>query len=137
MYRARTKDLGKMVTSVCEVGCIGCKMCVKACPADAVTYENNLIKIDHKACIAYGSSCEEACVEKCPRDIFRIYDGRQFLSRVLKKAVLKWPAEKSVSGIQTRRASKRHMPILEESEAGFTQYEELYEDSTKNQTNMR
>ena len=47
-----TKALGKEVKSVCQVGCIGCKMCVKACPADAVTYEDNTVKIDHKACIA-------------------------------------------------------------------------------------
>lgn len=76
-----TKDTGKAVMGVCEVGCIGCKMCVKACPADAVTYEGNLVKIDHKACIEYGSSCEEACVEKCPRDIFRPYKGQEFVTQ--------------------------------------------------------
>jgi Na+-translocating ferredoxin:NAD+ oxidoreductase subunit B len=76
-----TKDLGKAVTSVCQVGCIGCKMCVKVCPAQAVTYENNLVHIDHKACIAYGPSCEEICVTKCPRDIFRIYDSRDMVRR--------------------------------------------------------
>ncbi|PIE69935.1 MAG: ferredoxin [Deltaproteobacteria bacterium] len=64
---------GKEVRGVCKVGCIGCKMCVKACPANAVTYENNKIVIDHQACIAYGPDCEEACVTKCPRDIFRQY----------------------------------------------------------------
>jgi len=76
-----TKDLGKVVKSVCEVGCIGCKLCVKVCPADAVTYEDNKIKIDHKACIEYGPACEEVCVAKCPRDIFRMYDGRQVIAR--------------------------------------------------------
>ena len=30
-----TKDLGKAVMSVCQVGCIGCKMCVLACPYEA------------------------------------------------------------------------------------------------------
>ncbi len=76
-----TKDLGKNVTGVCKVGCIGCKMCVKVCPADAVSYENGLVKIDHKACIAYGTSCEEICVSKCPRDIFRHYEGREIVAR--------------------------------------------------------
>ena len=76
-----TKDPGKTVKAVCEVGCIGCKMCVKACPAGAVTYEDDKVKIDHKACIEYGPSCEEACVAKCPRDIFMPYGGRQVIAR--------------------------------------------------------
>ena len=76
-----TKDKGKAVMAVCKVGCIGCKMCVKACPAGAVSYEDNKVVIDHKACIEYGPSCEEACVEKCPRDIFRIYEGRDVIAR--------------------------------------------------------
>jgi electron transport complex protein RnfB len=76
-----TKDLGKAVMGVCKVGCIGCKMCVKVCPADAVTYENNLVKIDHKACIEYGAGCEEICVTKCPRDIFKYYEGREMVAR--------------------------------------------------------
>ncbi|HIJ77928.1 MAG: Fe-S cluster domain-containing protein [Desulfobulbaceae bacterium] len=76
-----TKDLGKNVTKVCEVGCISCKMCVKKCPAEAVAYEGGLIKVDHEKCIAYGSACEEVCVEKCPRKIMRKYDGRNFVAR--------------------------------------------------------
>jgi electron transport complex protein RnfB len=76
-----TKDLGKNVKAVCQVGCIGCKMCVKVCPAGAVTYENSVVKIDHKACIAYGPGCETVCVAKCPRDIFRPYAGREVVAR--------------------------------------------------------
>ena len=78
-----TKDLGKIVKQVCQVGCIGCRMCVKACPAEAVTYVDNLIKVDHEACIVYGLSCETACATKCPRDIFRDYKGVQTISRNL------------------------------------------------------
>ncbi|MBN2122778.1 MAG: ferredoxin, partial [Deltaproteobacteria bacterium] len=51
-----------------------CKMCVKACPANAVSLnEKSIVVIDHKACMGYGPECGEACVEKCPRKIFRPY----------------------------------------------------------------
>ncbi len=76
-----TKDPGKVVRQVCEVGCISCKLCVKACPAGAVTYEDGLIKIDHKVCLEYGDACEEACVSKCPRNIFKPYEGRNAVRR--------------------------------------------------------
>jgi len=66
-----THDPGKTVRSLCKVGCITCKMCVKACPAGAVSIENDLVRIDHEKCLAYGPDCHEACVEKCPRKIFR------------------------------------------------------------------
>lgn len=68
-----TKDPGKKVKGICEVGCIACKMCVKVCPAKAVSLEDNVVVIDHKKCIEYGPECEEICVEKCPRNIFRYY----------------------------------------------------------------
>ncbi len=76
-----TKDLGKNVKKVCEVGCISCQICVKKCPAEAVSLENGLIQIDQEKCLAYGPECQEVCVEKCPRDIFRRYEGRQVLKR--------------------------------------------------------
>jgi electron transport complex protein RnfB len=76
-----TKDLGKNVKQVCEVGCISCKMCVKKCPAEAVSYEGGLIIVDHAKCIEYGDTCNMVCVEKCPRKIFRKYDGPAVLSR--------------------------------------------------------
>jgi len=76
-----TKDLGKNVKKVCEVGCISCQMCVKKCPAEAVAYVDGLIKVDHPKCIAYGSDCQEICVEKCPRNIMRKYEGRAAIAR--------------------------------------------------------
>lgn len=69
-----TKDPGKAVKQICEVGCISCKMCVKVCPAKAVSMEDGVIQIDHNKCTEYGPECEEICVEKCPRDIFRPYE---------------------------------------------------------------
>ena len=69
-----TKDPGKTVKGICTAGCISCKMCVKSCPAEAVSLEDNRVVIDHAKCMAYGPECGEICVEKCPRNIFRIYD---------------------------------------------------------------
>ena len=82
-----TMDMGNKVKAVCQVGCIACKICVKVCPGKVVSYENNNIKIDHKACIAYGPSCEEVCVAKCPRDIFRHYQGRKAIARNVEKGL--------------------------------------------------
>ncbi|SEM11837.1 electron transport complex protein RnfB [Syntrophus gentianae] len=68
-----THDPGKTVRALCKVGCITCKMCVKACPAGAVSVENDLVRIDHEKCLAYGPECNLACVEKCPRKIFQTF----------------------------------------------------------------
>ena len=76
-----TKDLGKNVMKVCEVGCISCQKCVKVCPAEAVSSDGGIIRIDNPKCLEYGPSCEEICVAKCPRKIFRKYEGPQVISR--------------------------------------------------------
>lgn len=54
-------DNGKDVRANCSVGCIGCKMCERACEFDAVHVNNNLAKIDYEKC----TQCN-ACAQKCP-----------------------------------------------------------------------
>jgi len=61
VVKCKSEDKGKVVRSHCEIGCIGCQICVKNCPEDAYSFENNLAKINYEKC----TNCL-ICVEKCP-----------------------------------------------------------------------
>lgn len=56
----RSVDKGSLIRKYCKAGCIGCKMCEKICPAEAIKVDG-LAKIDYDKCINCG-----ACAEKCP-----------------------------------------------------------------------
>ena len=62
-------EKGGELRKYCDVGCIGCKLCEKACEADAIHVVDNLASIDYSKCTGCG-----ACVAKCPRKI--IFDDR-------------------------------------------------------------
>ena len=55
------KQKGVYSAKVCKVSCIGCGKCVKTCPQNAITLENNLAYVNDALCI----SCQ-ACVDACP-----------------------------------------------------------------------
>lgn len=62
-----SKDKGSDMKDSCTAGCIGCRMCEKACEFDAVKVENNLASIDIAKCTGCGK-----CAEKCPRKIIQM-----------------------------------------------------------------
>lgn len=64
MVQCNSHDKGKDVMKVCEIGCIGCGICVKQCEYDAIALENNLAKIDGNKCQGCGK-----CAEKCPKKV--------------------------------------------------------------------
>ncbi|PWJ52274.1 RnfABCDGE type electron transport complex subunit B [Faecalicatena contorta] len=64
IVQCNSHDNGKTVRDVCQVGCIGCRICEKNCEAKAVTVTDNLAYVDPAKCANYG-----VCAEKCPRKI--------------------------------------------------------------------
>jgi electron transport complex protein RnfB len=54
-------EKGAKVKKVCSVGCIGCGICEKNCPDDAIKVQNNLARVIPEKCINCG-----ICAEKCP-----------------------------------------------------------------------
>lgn len=63
------RDKQAVVRATCMVGCTLCRKCVSKCPAGAIEWDGRTIKIDHDKCLAYGPSCNEACVDICPSTI--------------------------------------------------------------------
>ena len=64
LVKCNSKDKGKDVMKACKVGCIGCKMCEKACQFDAVKVLDNVAHIDPEKCTGCG-----ACAAKCPKKV--------------------------------------------------------------------
>ena len=65
----RSVEKGPITRKQCDVGCISCRMCEKACEVGAITVTDFVASIDYNKCIGCGK-----CVSKCPRHI--IWSGK-------------------------------------------------------------
>ena len=65
--RCSSHAFGKAVKAVCSAGCIGCGICQRVCPHDAIHVTDALARVDHEKCTGCGK-----CVEKCPVKIIRV-----------------------------------------------------------------
>ena len=59
-----SQDRGGILRAVCEIGCLGCRICEKACKYGAITIVDALASIDYEKCAGCG-----ACAESCPRKL--------------------------------------------------------------------
>lgn len=56
-----SREKGVEVKKACQSGCIGCGLCARNCPQDAIQVEDNVARIDYDKCTDCGT-----CKEKCP-----------------------------------------------------------------------
>lgn len=59
-----SKNKGPVTMKTCQVGCIGCGICKRNCPSDAIILEDNHAWIDQEKCTGCG-----ICKEKCPKKV--------------------------------------------------------------------
>jgi Na+-translocating ferredoxin:NAD+ oxidoreductase RNF subunit RnfB len=74
-----SQDTGRDTKAVCQVGCIACKLCEKACGFDAIHVIGNLAVIDYNKC----TSCGE-CVKVCPAKTIRGKKHGQTRGQIIK-----------------------------------------------------
>ena len=67
---------GPAVKGVCSAGCIGCTLCAKICPAQAIEIVNNLAVIDQSKCTKCGK-----CAEKCPAKCIKTGESIEVLQK--------------------------------------------------------
>ena len=73
---AHADDKGPVVKRACTVGCIGCTLCVKKCPNEAIQMDNFLAAMDYEKCAHAG-----VCLTKCPTKtiVLEVRPGEQVL----------------------------------------------------------
>ena len=59
-----SREKGGTLRKICDIGCLGCRICEKVCIHNAISVEDNFASIDFEKCNGCGD-----CAEKCPRKL--------------------------------------------------------------------
>lgn len=62
--KCKSHDKGASLKNICSAGCLGCRICEKSCPKNAIKVTDNVARIDYDLCVNCG-----ICASKCPRKI--------------------------------------------------------------------
>ncbi|MBO5561962.1 MAG: RnfABCDGE type electron transport complex subunit B [Firmicutes bacterium] len=65
-----SNDMPKPTKDNCSNGCMGCKICEKNCPSQAVAVDKFLAKVDYEKCTQCG-----VCTQKCPTKAIKDVSG--------------------------------------------------------------
>ena len=68
IVKCRNTDVARIARAVCMHACMGCGLCKKNCPADAIIVENGYARIDPDKCIRCGK-CATVCPSQAIEDL--------------------------------------------------------------------
>jgi heterodisulfide reductase subunit A len=104
-YVTTSPEKAFVITDLCD----GCGVCIKVCPANAITMEAGKAKIDPFLCIGCG-----ACIPACPREAidFRNATNRQIIANLRGILMDKEPDEVRVVAFVDRNVGYTGMDFL-------------------------
>ena len=85
LIACNSKAKGAVTVRGCTQGCIGCGLCVKICPHDAIHIEDNLAVIDYEKCNSCGL-CAVVCTKQLIASPVRASDE---IMRIVKASMKK------------------------------------------------
>ncbi|MDH3694482.1 MAG: RnfABCDGE type electron transport complex subunit B [Gammaproteobacteria bacterium] len=110
---------GRLVVQIREAECIGCVLCIKACPVDAIV---GAAKLMHTVITTECTGCE-LCIEPCPMDCIDLVLVQNETSGT-------WPQFSDAEVMQFRCRAEQHFARTSNRQRSKTQNESSNEQTT-------